>query len=200
MRAITALAALALIVFAGVQSTFGRAPEAFLVAGSALLVVAYIGPRLRLFRIGSPALGVTIEQQAEVVEQVLDKEQPEDVKLLISTGIPVGGAEALYRGSDHIVEVTAVNTSDHPIGLSSVGLELENRRWLPGTNASPSVESRGLPAILAPQEQASVWWDYSALREALDEQGSGISSIIANMRDGTKRRQVVPPDWRSLRE
>jgi hypothetical protein len=198
VRAITVLAGTSLLVFAGVLATFDRPPEVFLIVGSVLIVVALLGTRLRLFQVGSPSLGVTIEQQAEVFEQVLNKGQPGDLKLLISTGIPVGGAEALYRGSDHVVEVTAVNTSDRPLGVSSVGLELENHRWLPGTNPSPSVESKALPAVLAPQEHASVWWDYTALREVLDEEGVQISSIIANVRDGTKRRQPVPDDWRSL--
>lgn len=201
MRPIDALVALAgvgALAFAAVQASAERPPEAFLVTGVALLALAAFGRTLRLFRFG--ASGVAFEQDtaADVTEQIASKAQPDDLKLSIATIIPVGLAE-VQMGTDHAVQITAVNVGDKPIGVNSLGLGLTHDKWAPFTRPSLSAANVRLPAILQPQQSTSVYHPRAGLAAMLDEDGLAIESIVAQLADGTERRVPVPEDWRHLK-
>ena len=199
---------LALVTLAGLQAYRGASFEFLLLGGIALVALGLFRHQLRSFKFGPSGIDMAIEEAASGMEigdpsakQVRDQldapSQPNDIKLLISTGIPVGAAEAIM-GTDHFIQVTAVNTTDRPIGVNSIGVSLTDGRWAPFIDAVPTTGNRALPAILSPQETTSAWVDHEAFRERLHSEGVHIKAIVAHLADGSRREQPVPDDWAQL--
>ena len=55
-----------------------------------------------------------------------------------------------------------------------------------------------LPAVLQPQQTATTWLKHDALRDTLMSEKVRIESLLANMADGSTRKQPVPEGWRTL--
>jgi hypothetical protein len=84
-----------------------------------------------------------------------------DLRLTITTGIPVGGMEHRL-GSKQIVEVTAASRGRAPISVSSLGPSLSDGRHIPVIDQLPNQGVSSLPAILATGQHATCWIDYQA--------------------------------------
>ena len=185
----------ALLVVAVVLALVGRSPDVFLWSGAGLIVLALFRGQIRHLKLGPGGVEVAIDEAKAVRVQLA--EQTPDLKLLIATAIPVGMAETIM-GSSHVIQLTAVNTGAHPIGVSSLGLELSDGRWMPFPQPMPTAGSVPLPAVLNPQQTASVWADRDSVRDSLREERVRPSAIIAYLADGSTRRQPVPEDWARL--
>jgi hypothetical protein len=195
-EAVAIIAGLASLVFAGLLAETDRPCEPFVVAAIALVAIGMFRRQLSHFKFGPSGIDMAIDQ-GQVDEQLRDTNQPPDLKLLISTGIPTGMAQTVM-GSDWVVQVTVVNTSARPIGIDSLSFELADRRVIPLLNPTPTVGNKNLPAILQPQEKATYWVDRNALRDQLRKEHVRLAAMVANLPDGTTRREAVPPDWQRL--
>ncbi len=179
----------------------GRRTDIWLwVAGLTLIALGLFRERMRGVKAGPSGIELAIaEALSSPVAQLATPSQPPDLKLLISTGIPVGMAEKIM-GTDHVIQLTAVNTSDRPLGVSSLGLGLSDGRYIPAIETLPTEGNVKLSAVLQPQQTATVWLDHGSTRDTLAREGVRIKEVVANMADGTRRREAVPDDWRKLGE
>ncbi len=201
---------LLLIAFAAYQASRDRSDWLPWAAGIVLVGFGLFRHQLRNLKFGpggvEMAVSDALSNQApqgrapaeEAKEQLSRPTQPPDVKLLISTGVPVGMAETIM-GTNRVVQVTAVNTSAGPLGVNSLGLSLSDGRYVPVIDTMPTTGNRRLPSVLNPQETATVWIDYDSLRNALREERVQLADILAHLADGSTRREPVPDDWRELR-
>ena len=166
--------------------------------GLALVAFGLFRHQLRNMKFGAGGVELAVDPTLPgPAEQLAKGVEPSDLKLLISTGIPVGGARQ-WMGTDHIVQVTVVNTGDRPIGVNSVGLSLSDGRYIPVFEPLPSTQNIKLPAVLQPQQTATTWLKHDELRDTLMSEKVRIESLLANMADGSTRKQPVPEGWRTL--
>lgn len=166
--------------------------------GIALVAFGLFRHQLRNMKFSASGMELAIDAAlTSPAEQLAKPTQAPDLKLLIASGVAMGAA-AEWMGTDHIVQVTAVNTSDRPIGVDSVGLSLSDGRYIPVFESLPSPQNIRLPAILQPQQKASTWLKHDGLRDTLKDEGVRIEALLAMMADGSTRRQPVPEDWRKL--
>jgi hypothetical protein len=211
------IAGLALIAFAAVQAFRDRSDWLPWAAGVALIALGLFRQQLRNLKFGPGGVELAVSEaltaessesarrkladpedaDAAVVEQLAKATQPSDLKLLISTVLPMGMAETIM-GTDHAIQVTAVNTSDRPIGVNSLGLSLTDGRSIPVYDAMPTDRNIKLPAVLKPQETAATYLHHGPTRDALREAGVRIKEIVAHLADGSTRREPVPDDWAKL--
>lgn len=168
-------------------------------AGVLLVAFGLFDSRLRTMKVGPGGVEVAIGIAATPIEQLASPTQPPDVKLTISSGIPMGAARVAMQ-SDYIIQVTVVNTSDKPIGVNSIGLRLSGGKWISVYLTTPTEGNIKLPAVLQPQQSATTWLDYKSTRERLAEDGLTIEEIVANLADGTTRSEPIPESWRTLRD
>lgn len=189
---------LGLLVVGALLQVTDRAPDAWTwVAGIALVAFGLFEQRLRTMKAGPSGVELAIDVAASPIEQLASPTQPPDLKLTISSGLPMGAAQALMQ-SDYIIQVTVVNTSDRPIGVNSIGLKLSGGKWIPVYLTMPTEGNIKLPAVLKPQESATTWLDYKSTAERLAEEGLTIEEIVANLADGSERREPAPEGWRTL--
>jgi hypothetical protein len=189
-----------IVVALAIGQTLRDRPVDWWLWGSALALIAFglFRHQLRHLKFGPSGVELAIEKALPGPrEQLAEPSQAQDLKLLISTGIPVGAAEAMM-GTDHIVQVTAVNTSVRPLGVSSLGLSLSDGRYIPVFEVLETPTNVRLPGVLQPQMSATTWLRYDGLKATLATEQVEIVAIIANMVDGTTRRQTVPKEWRTL--
>lgn len=193
------VAGFAVIGFAVLQLDRGRSADWWLWGtGLAFVALGLFRQQLRNMKLSPSGIELAIEaSRTSPAAQFAAPTQPPDLKLLISTGIPVGAAET-YMGTDHIIQVSAVNTGERPLGVSSLGLSLTNGKYIPMLETMPTTDNVRLPAILKPQQTATMWLRYDHTQQALAEMGVGIDAILAHLVDGTTRRERVPDDWRDL--
>lgn len=202
------VAGLLVIVFAVYQAANGHSDPLPWFGGIALVVLGLFRHQMRHFKFGPGGVemavsGVLQDELAtspgakEVKEQLSKPTQPGDLKLLISTAIPVGMAQTIM-GTDHAIQITAVNTSATPLGVKSLGLSLSDGRYIPVYETMPTDGNTRLPAVLNPQETASVWLDRDSTRETLAKEGVRLDAILAHLADGSTRHEPVPDDWRRL--
>ncbi len=186
-----------LLAFSFYEALVGRAPEAFLATGLTMVVLALFRGQIRHLKVGPGGIDMTVHEISAVKQQLVAEQQAPDLKLLISTGIPVGMAETIM-GSDHVVQLTVVNTGARPIGVKSLGLDISNGRWIPFPESLPTEGNIRLPAVLEPQQAASVWMDRNKLRDWLRAERVRPTAIVAKLVDGTSRSEPVPGDWAHL--
>jgi hypothetical protein len=183
--------------FGAWQAANSRPFELFVVAGVVLAVAALFRPGLRLLKFGPTGAELQIvEVKAEVEAQLNDTRQAPDLKLTISSAIfdvPWGAL-----GTDHAVEVSAVNTSTGPIGVNSIGLTLTDGKWAPAMHQLPMHSVVELPGVLQPQQRAVAYFSRDGLRDSLRENGIRIVGVVANLADGSTRTAPAPEDWRNL--
>lgn len=203
-------AGLLVIVFAVYQAPNGHSDPLPWFGGIALVVLGLFRYQLRHLKFGPGGVQmavsgvlqgepVTSPDAKEVKEQLSKPTQPGDLKLLISTAIPVGMAQTIM-GTQDAIQVTAVNTSATPLGVNSLGLSLSDGRYIPVDETMPTAGNTRLPAVLNPQQTASVWLDHESTRNTLAKEGVRLDAILAHVADGTTRREPVPDDWRRLGE
>lgn len=185
---------LGLVVLGAYQLFQQRPYELAIIFGVALVAFGLFRYQLRHLKIGAAGLEM---DAADVARQLAEPTQSSDLKLAISTGIPMGWAETLM-GTDHIVQVTAVNTGSRPLGVNSLGLSLSDGRYIPAIEMMPTDGNTRLPAILKPQETATTWLAYDPLRNALRREGARIQAVKATLADGSVRKEEVPDDWKGL--
>lgn len=188
------IAGLALIALAIYQVLTERPFEFVLTAGVALIVFGLFRHQLRHLKVGPGGVDVDVR---EVAAQLAEPSQAPDLKLLIAGGLVMGWAETLL-GTDHVVQLTAVNTGSKPLGVNSLGLSLSDGRYIPAIEAMPTDGSVKLPAILQPQQTATTWINHGSLRDTLHEEGVHIEAVLANMADGTIRKEPVPDNWKKF--
>lgn len=119
------------------------------------------------------------------------------LRLSISPGMVMGSIPGA-AGSDNIIQVTATNAGLRSIGVSSLNLELTNGRHIPLLEYLPTGASVRLPAVLQPQQQATMWLDAPSARERLHNDGARLEAILEHLADGSTQRQPVPGIWRTF--
>ena len=193
------VAGLLVVTIAVIQVVRERPVDWWLWAtGLALVVFGLFRYQLTHLKLGPSGIDLAVDSALPSPrEQLAKPTQPADLKLLISTGIPVGFAETAM-GTDHIVQVTAINTGDRPLGVNSLGLLLSDGRYIPAIETLPTPTNVRLPAVLQPQKSATTWLRHDALRDTLVQEGVRLDAILAHMVDGTTRRESIPDGWRRL--
>ncbi|HEY8868090.1 MAG TPA: hypothetical protein VIM30_01720 [Candidatus Limnocylindrales bacterium] len=182
--------------FSGWLAATDRSPLLFVLAAIALIAIGIFRRQLTHLQLGPSGIDMAIDQK-QVEDQLEASDQPADIKLLISTGIPTGMARTMM-GSDWIVQVTVVNTAATPIGVDGLSFEVTDARTIPLLTPTPTVGNKSLPAVLLPQEKATYWIDRNDLRDRLRDEHVRLSAMLAYLADGTHRREAVPGDWRQL--
>jgi len=72
-----------------------------------------------------------------------------------------------------------VNTGSRPIGVSSLGLNLSDGRYIPVIEPLLTTGSVRLPAVLQPQQSATVWLAHDPLRARLARRGLILLAPVA---------------------
>jgi hypothetical protein len=118
------------------------------------------------------------------------------LKLALSFGTGPGGIEKV--GPDEVLQVTALNCGQWPIGVAALGLGLSTGAWIPAERYLDGTGATVIPGILGPQEHAAQLHPLGTFEDMLRENDWRLTELVVRLTDGRTVKQKLPARWRRL--